>query len=136
MKRASSGRTSTNNAGSSEKLMPSPQRLNSGQSVHADFGFPNAYSITIGSMEWREPRSEPRAVGMIDPAAVLHRSRDKVQRFDGMFSRREWVKEAVGGAITRLGGTFPTSVLATTIIPMAARVKDCTWLDRWSERGS
>ncbi len=130
MKRASSGRTSTNNAIPVAKLMSSPQRVNSSQRVHANFGFPNAYSIDVGAMEWREPRSEPGAVGMIDPAAVLHGLRDRVQRFDGMFSRREWIEEAVGGAMTRMGGTFPSGVLATTIIPAAAKVRNCARLDR------
>lgn len=88
------------------KLMPSPQRLNSGKSVHADFRFPNACSIDVGSIEWSAPRSEQRAVGTIDPAAVVHRWHRQVRRFDGMCSRRESIETAASGAMTRMGVTL------------------------------
>ncbi len=116
--------------------MPSGQRLNSGESVHANFRFPNANSIHVGSIEWREPRSERRAVGMIDLATELHKLRRRAQRFDGMCSRREWIEKIASGVMTRMNVTFPLVVLATAIIPTAAEVKDCTRLDRWPERCS
>jgi len=113
--------------------MPSGQRPNSGESVHAKFRFPNANSIHVGSIEWCEPRSKQRAVGMIDLATVRHKLRRRVKRFDGMCSRREWIKKkTASGAMTRIGVTFPLVVLATAIIPTAAKLKDFARLDRWS----
>ena len=112
--------------------MPSGQRPNSGESVHAKFRFPNANSIHVGSIEWCEPRSKQRAVGMIDLAIVLHKLHRRVKRIDGMRSRREWVKKTTSGAVTRMGVTFPLVVLATAIIPTAAKLKDFARLDRWS----